>query len=104
MAVGYGISTLSRPFVALAASWQQVLGSRFIDRFGKGVRTAPRDAIIAESADRAYLGRAFGFHRSMDTMGAVVGPALAFFLLGLFSNDYRKVFWFSMIPVSLPYC
>jgi len=98
MAVGYGISTLSRPFVALATSWQQVLGSRFIDRFGKGVRTAPRDAIIAESADKAYLGRAFGFHRSMDTMGAVVGPALAFFLLGLFSNDYRKVFWLSMVP------
>ncbi|MFZ2198679.1 MAG: MFS transporter [Thermodesulfovibrionales bacterium] len=98
MAVGYGISTLSRPFVANATNWQQVLGSRFIDRFGKGVRTAPRDAIIAESADRAYLGRAFGFHRSMDTMGAVVGPALAFFLLGVFSNDYRKVFWLSMIP------
>jgi MFS family permease len=98
MALGYGISTLSRPFVAFATNWQQVLGSRFIDRFGKGVRTAPRDAIIAESADKAYLGRAFGFHRSMDTMGAVVGPALAFFLLGLFSNDYRKVFWLSMIP------
>jgi MFS family permease len=98
MAVGYGISTFSRPFVALATSWQQVLGSRFIDRFGKGVRTAPRDAIIAESADKAYLGRAFGFHRSMDTMGAVVGPALAFFLLGVFSNAYRKVFWLSMIP------
>ncbi len=98
MAVGYGISTLSRPFVALAISWQQVLGSRFIDRFGKGVRTAPRDAIIAESADKAYLGRAFGFHRSMDTMGAVVGPAMAFLLLGLFSDDYRKVFWLSMIP------
>jgi MFS family permease len=98
MAVGYGISTLSRPIVALATNWHQVLGSRFIDRFGKGVRTAPRDAIIAESADRAYLGRAFGFHRSMDTMGAVVGPALAFFLLGVFSNDYRKVFWLSMIP------
>jgi len=98
MALGYGISTLSRPFVAVATGWHQVLGSRFIDRFGKGVRTAPRDAIIAESADRAYLGRAFGFHRSMDTMGAVVGPALAFFLLRLFSNDYRKIFWLSMIP------
>ena len=98
MAAGYGISTLSRPFVALATGWQQVMGSRFIDRFGKGVRTAPRDAIIAESADRASLGRAFGLHRSMDTMGAVVGPALAFFLLGIFSNDYRKVFWLSMIP------
>ena len=98
MAAGYGISTLSRPFMALATSWQQVLGSRFIDRFGKGVRTAPRDAIIAEATDKAYLGRAFGFHRSMDTTGAVVGPALAFFFLGLFSNDYRKVFWLSIIP------
>ncbi len=98
MAVGYGISTLSRPIVALAMGWHHVLGSRFMDRFGKGVRTAPRDAIIAESSDRAYLGRAFGFHRSMDTMGAVVGPALAFFFLGLFSNNYRTVFWLSMIP------
>ena len=98
MTAGYGISTLSRPIVALATGWQNVLGSRFIDRAGKGVRTAPRDAIIAESSDRAYLGRAFSFHRSMDTMGAVVGPALAFFLLGVFSNDYRKVFWLSMIP------
>jgi MFS family permease len=98
MAVGYGISTLSRPFVALATGWHQVLGSRFIDRFGKGVRTAPRDAIIAESAEKTHLGRAFGFHRAMDTMGAVVGPALAFFFLGLFSNDYRKIFWLSIIP------
>lgn len=98
MAAGYGISTLSRPVVALATMWEHVMSSRFIDRFGKGVRTAPRDAIIAESADKAFLGRAFGLHRSMDTMGAVVGPALAFFLLGIFSNDYRKVFWLSMIP------
>jgi MFS family permease len=101
MALGYGISTLSRPFVALATGWQHVLGSRFIDRFGKGVRTAPRDAIIAESADKTHLGRAFGFHRAMDTMGAVVGPALAFFLLGILSNDYRKVFWLSMIPGAI---
>jgi MFS family permease len=98
MAAGYGISTLSRPLVALASGWHQVLGSRFMDRFGKGVRTAPRDAIIAESTEKAYLGHAFSFHRSMDTMGAVVGPALAFFFLGIYSNDYRKVFWLSMIP------
>jgi MFS family permease len=98
MAAGYGISTMSRPFVAMAIGWEYVMGSRFIDRFGKGVRTAPRDAIIAESTDKAYLGRAFGFHRALDTMGAVVGPALAFFLLGIFSNDYRKIFWLSMVP------
>jgi MFS family permease len=98
MAAGYWISTLSRPFAALATGWPHVMGSRFIDRFGKGIRTAPRDAIIAESSDMAYLGRAFSVHRSMDTMGAVVGPALASVLLGVFSNDYRKVFWLSMAP------
>ena len=98
MATGYGISTLSRPIVALATGWHHVMGSRFMDRFGKGVRTAPRDAIIAESAEKTHLGRAFGFHRSLDTMGAVVGPALAFLFLGIFSNNYRIVFWLSMIP------
>ncbi len=98
MAAGYGISTLSRPIVALATGWHHVMGSRFLDRFGKGVRTAPRDAIIAESADKSYLGKTFGFQRSMDSMGAVVGPALAFFLLGILSNDYRKIFWLSKIP------
>jgi MFS family permease len=98
MAAGYGLSTLSRPIVASAGSWQQVLGFRFADRFGKGIRAAPRDAIIAESTGKAFLARAFSFHRAMDTMGAVVGPALAFFLLGLLSNDYRTVFWLSIIP------
>ncbi len=98
MAAGYGISTLSRPIVALATGWHAVMGSRFMDRFGKGVRTAPRDAIIAESTDRSSLGKTFGFQRSMDTMGAVAGPALAFFLLKVLSNDYRKIFWLSMIP------
>ncbi len=101
MAAGYAISTLSRPIVALATGWHHVMGSRFMDRFGKGVRTAPRDAIIAESTEKAFLGRAFSFHRSLDTMGAVVGPALAFFFLSLFLNDYRKVFWLSMIPGAI---
>jgi MFS family permease len=101
MAAGYGISTLSRPIIALATGWHHVMDSRFMDRFGKGVRTAPRDAIIAESAEKTHLGRAFGFHRSMDTMGAVVGPAIAFFLLGIFSNNYRLVFWLSMIPGAI---
>jgi MFS family permease len=101
MAAGYGISTLSRPIVALATGWHHVLGSRFMDRFGKGVRTAPRDAIIAESTEKTHLGRAFGFHRSLDTMGAVVGPALAFLFLGIFSNNYRAVFWLSIIPGAI---
>lgn len=101
MAAGYGISAISRPIIALAATWHHVMGFRFMDRFGKGIRTAPRDAIIAESSETAYMGRAFSFHRSLDTMGAVIGPALAFLLLGIFSNDYRKVFYLSMIPAII---
>ncbi|MDD5772389.1 MAG: MFS transporter [bacterium] len=101
MVAGYGISTLSRPVMALASGWHQVLGARFIDRFGKGVRTAPRDAIIVESSDKKYFGRAFGFQRSLDTMGAATGPMLAFFLLGIFSNNYRIIFWFSIIPGTI---
>ena len=98
MLAGYAISTLSRPIMALAGAWQQVLASRFTDRLGKGIRTAPRDAIIAEATESTHLGRAFSFHRAMDTMGAVVGPAITFALLGFFNNDYRKIFWFSMVP------
>jgi len=98
MLFGYGISTLSRPLLALSAGWGMVLGARFIDRFGKGVRTAPRDAIIADSAPRHELGRSFGFHRAMDQFGAVVGPAIAFVVLALHPGQYRLVFWISMIP------
>jgi MFS family permease len=98
MIIGYGISVLSRPIIATANIWQQVFASRFTDRLGKGIRTAPRDAIIAESTKPTHLARAFSFHRSMDTMGAVVGPALAIFFLGMFNNNYRKIFWLSMAP------
>jgi MFS family permease len=98
MAIGYGISTLSRPLVATAPNWGQVLASRFMDRFGKGIRNAPRDALIAESCEAPTLGRSFGFHRGMDTVGAVIGPAVAFGLLAYFNGQYRLVFWLSMIP------
>jgi len=98
MGVGYAVSVLSRPLIALASVWQHILTSRFIDRLGKGIRTAPRDAIIAESSEPAVMCRAFSFHRALDTFGAVVGPALAFFLLKVFAGDFRKVFWVSMIP------
>lgn len=98
MLAGYAISTLSRPVMAMAGAWQQVLSARVIDRTGKGVRTAPRDAIIAEATQTTHLGRAFSFHRAMDTLGAVAGPAITFSLLGFFNNDYRKIFWLSMVP------
>lgn len=96
--VGYGISTISRPIVALSTLWSHVLAFRFVDRFGKGIRGAPRDAIIAESTEYKDLGRSFGFHRGMDTLGAVAGPAAAFILLLFFTGNYRLVFWLSMIP------
>ena len=98
---GYGISVLSRPIMALSGTWHQVLGARFIDRLGKGVRTAPRDAIIAESTETQVMARAFSLHRAMDTVGAVIGPATAFFLLEKFSNNFRLVFWASVIPGAL---
>jgi len=98
MLAGYLISTLSRPVIALAGSWQQVFASRFVDRLGKGVRTAPRDAIIAETSEADHLARSFSYHRSMDTMGAVVGPAIAFLWLRYHSGSYQVVFWLSMIP------
>jgi MFS family permease len=95
---GYGISVFSRPILASASSWFHVLAYRFTDRIGKGVRTAPRDAIIADSTERNMLGKAFGFHRAMDTVGAVIGPASAFAILGLVSGNLRWVFWASIIP------
>ena len=98
MIAGYGISALSRPIVALSTLWGHVLAFRFVDRFGKGIRGAPRDAIIAESSHVKDLGRSFGFHRGMDTLGAVIGPAIAFIILSLFTDNFRLVFWLSMIP------
>src|SRR5258707_900234 len=65
MLIGYGLGNFTKPLLALAESWPQVLAIRFLDRFGKGIRGAPRDALIADSVDQSVLGRAFGFHRSM---------------------------------------
>jgi len=98
MAIGYGIAVLSRPVMAMATGWRHVLASRFVDRFGKGIRVAPRDALIAESSETSHIGRAFGLQKAMDTFGAVVGPACAFILLALLSGNYRAVFWISLLP------
>ncbi len=98
MAAGYGISVLSRPLIAMGNNWGEVMVYRFTDRFGKGVRSAPRDAIIAESTHHESFARAFNFHRAMDTFGAVLGPLIAFILLAAYQNNYRLVFWLSMIP------
>jgi MFS family permease len=94
---GYGISNACRPLIGLASGWLAVLLLRFLDRVGKGLRTAPRDAFIAAAATPAQRGRAFGFHRSMDHAGAVIGPLLAFVLLAA-QFDLRHVFLVSALP------
>jgi len=96
---GYGLAGVAKPLLAAAYAWPVVLVIRFMDRAGKGVRTAPRDALIAESVDSASLGRAFGLHRAMDTSGAVVGPLVALALLAWFGgHNYRPIFLIAGIP------
>lgn len=97
---GYGASNIARPLIGLALGWPVVVVLRFLDRVGKGVRTAPRDALIAGAAEPAIRGRAFGFHRSMDHAGAVIGPLLAYFLLG-FGVPLGQVFLWSVVPGAL---
>ncbi|RMF18557.1 MAG: MFS transporter [Deltaproteobacteria bacterium] len=102
---GYTLSSATRPLMALAIWPWHVLAARFIDRVGKGIRTAPRDALLAASAEQQGRGRVFGFHRAMDHAGAVLGPIIAFILLGEVSgasataaDTYRAVFWVATIP------
>lgn len=98
---GYGSSFLGKVVLIFAGSWGGVLFSRVIDRLGKGIRTAPRDALIAESAQAKARGHAFGLHRAMDTFGAVIGVIIAYFLLIGSSTDFKRIFFYSMIPAFL---
>ena len=97
--LGYGLSTFAKPLFAVATSWTDALTVRLADRLGKGVRTSPRDALISESVKETRGGRAFGLHRSIDQLGAIAGPALAFLLLPLVGT--RGLFWMSFIPGAL---
>jgi len=101
--IGYGIATIARPFTAIAQTATQVLAIRVTDRVGKGIRSAPRDALLAESTDAASRGRAFGFHAAMDNAGAVLGPLMAFVLLRQFDVSLRNVFWLAAIPGALAF-
>ncbi len=96
--LGYGIASLARPLVAIAQSASQVLMIRVADRVGKGIRNAPRDALISESVDPSIRGRAFGFHRAADHAGGVLGPLLAFAILTWQLAELRTVFWLAAIP------
>ena len=99
--VGYALTALSKPVIALATGWSVVLGARFADRFGKGIRGAPRDALLAETASEDQRGRAFGFERAMDSAGAVIGPLLAILLVSLLGFGVRTVFILATIPAVI---
>jgi MFS family permease len=98
MIVGYGFTALLSPLFAAAATPLQVLIIRFAERVGKGIRTAPRDSLIAGSTDEKSRGKGFGFHKAMDNSGAILGPLLAFAILALFPGEYRKIFFVAGIP------
>jgi MFS family permease len=98
--LGYGLAALSKPLFPLATGAWPVLGARFADRIGKGIRGAPRDALIADSTPSQIRGRAFGLRQSMDTAGAFAGPLLAVGLMLLLANDIRSVFWIAVIPAA----
>jgi len=99
--LGYTSSGIGKVFIYFATGWGYVLAGRIVDRFGKGVRTAPRDALIAESTLRNKRGAGFGLHRAMDTLGAAIGVGIAYFLLTRFKGDLRNIFLFSLIPAVL---
>ena len=88
--VGYLMGALSKPLIGFSTSWVHVLGARSIDRTGKGIRSAPRDALITDSVNASERGAAFGWHRAMDTLGAALGPLLTIYLLSINSNNYTS--------------
>jgi MFS family permease len=96
--LGYGLGALSKPLFALACSSGLVLAARLIDRVGKGIRGAPRDALVADLAPPEVRGAAFGLRQSLDTVGAFVGPLAAMGLMIVWANDFRAVFWVAVIP------
>ena len=98
---GYGMAAVGKVIVAAAWVWPAVLVGRVVDRLGKGVRAAPRDALIAASVPREDYGRAFGFHRAGDTLGAVIGPLIALAGLALLNGNVRAVMWWAVVPAVL---
>jgi len=99
--LGYGLAAFSKPLFALASTAGLVLTARLLDRIGKGIRGAPRDALVADLAPPAMRGAAFGLRQALDTVGAFLGPVLAIGLMLLWANDFRAVFWVAVIPALL---
>lgn len=96
--IGYSFSAITKPLFALAKVWPLVLAIRVLERIGKGVRSAPRDAIVAESVDQSVRGKAYGFHRAMDGLGSALGALLAFILLSITNSNYTQIFLLAGIP------
>lgn len=96
--VGYSTSALSKLVIAMAGGWPMVMAGKFFDRVGKGTRTSPRDALIAESTPKYMRGRAFGLHRGIDNAGAIIGPLLAVYLLYSLQASIRSIFYIAFIP------
>ncbi|MBA3657415.1 MAG: MFS transporter, partial [Gemmatimonadaceae bacterium] len=101
--LGYGLASFARPFTAIAQTATQVLAIRVTDRVGKGLRSSPRDALLADSVDPSQRGRAFGFHAAADNAGAVVGPLIAFALIKWGGLSLRSVFWVAAIPAIIAF-
>jgi MFS family permease len=99
--IGYGLSSLARPLIGIAPTWPTVVLIRFFDRIGKGVRTAPRDTMIAAAAPPSRRGAAFGLHRGFDNAGAVLGPLVAAGLVGWMGLSLRSVFLLAAVPAAL---
>lgn len=97
---GYGLAAVGKVLIALAGSWPIVMLGRVVDRFGKGMRSASRDAILLEGTETGHRGKIIGFHRTADNIGAVAGPAIALGLLSLFDNNLRPVLWIAAIPAA----
>jgi MFS family permease len=95
---GYGLSAMSKPLLSLIGWWPWIFFCRTMDRIGKGLRTAPRDALLSDEATPATKGRVFGFHRSLDTVGAMIGPAGALLFLYYFPGQYKSLFIWAFIP------
>ncbi len=95
---GYSLSTFSKIILGLSYIWPFVLLARFLDRFGKGIRTSARDSLITESCPENIRGKSFGFHRALDTLGAVFGPLAAILFLAIFNNNIRLIFYIAFIP------
>jgi MFS family permease len=99
--LGYGLAAFTKPVFPLASTAWEILAARFVDRIGKGIRDAPRDALIADITPSAIRGASYGIRQALDTVGAFAGPLLAVALMALYADNFRAVFWWALVPAAL---